>query len=161
MKIAILSDTHDHVEHIKLFVEKIKSLQITTVLHAGDYCSPFTIPLFTGLNLIGVFGNNDGDHYRLVQKFRDINGEIYNEFHERKFGEKHIALYHGTQPAITEALVQCRKYDLVISGHTHTPIKEYHGKTLSLNPGALHGFGGDAIFAIYDTINGEADFMKI
>lgn len=161
MEIAILSDTHDHVEHIKLFVNKIKSLQINIILHAGDYCSPFTIPLFDGLDLIGVFGNNDGDHYRLIQKFQDINGEMYNEFHEREIEGRHIALYHGTQPSITEALLLCGKYDLVISGHTHKTVMERHEKTLSVNPGSLHGFGGDPTFAIYDTNSGEVEFMKI
>ncbi|MEX0778646.1 MAG: YfcE family phosphodiesterase [Balneolales bacterium] len=161
MKIAILSDTHDHVEHIKRFVKKIKSMQISTVLHAGDYCSPFTIPLFQGLDLVGVFGNNDGDHFRLIQKFQDINAEIHNELHEREMDGRLIALYHGTQPAITEALVLCGKYDLVVSGHTHKVVQEKHAKTLWLNPGPLHGFGGDATFALYDTASGEADILQI
>ncbi|MEX2640822.1 MAG: metallophosphoesterase [Balneolales bacterium] len=161
MKIAILSDSHDHVEHIERFVKKVGQLGITDILHAGDYCSPFTIPLFEGLKLTGVFGNNDGDHFRLIRKFREIDGQIHNEFHEFEVEEKRIALYHGTRTAITEALVLCGKYDLVISGHTHSVVQEIRGETLSLNPGSLHGFGGEATFAVYNTRNGEVGIIEV
>lgn len=161
MKIAVISDTHDHVEHIKRFVGKTKEMQINTVLHAGDYCSPFTIPLFEGLDLIGVFGNNDGDHFRLIQNFESIGGRIHNEFHELEIEGRHIALYHGTQPAITEALVLCGKYELVISGHTHQAHQETHGKTTSLNPGSLHGFDKKPTFAVYDTHAREVEIFEV
>ncbi|MEX0685247.1 MAG: metallophosphoesterase [Balneolales bacterium] len=161
MEIAIISDTHDHVEHIKRFVENIKERDITTIIHAGDYCSPFTIPLFAGLKVIGVFGNNDGDHYRLVSKFADIQGEIHNEFYEGIIDGKNLALYHGTQSSITEALILCGKYDLVISGHSHNVVHEKNGKTVSINPGSLHGFDDKPSYAVYDTKSGKIELLNL
>ena len=161
MKIGIISDTHDHVEHVDLAVKKFTELGVETVFHAGDYCSPFTVPPFKGFSLVGVFGNNDGDHYRLIQKFRDINGSIHNEYHEAKLGGRSIALYHGTQPAITKALVASGFYDIVISGHTHTPVNEIQGDTISFNPGSAHGFGKQATLGVYDTDNNKAEHINL
>lgn len=161
MKIGIISDTHDHVGNIEKAVQKFTDEGVDTILHAGDYCSPFTVPPFEGFTLIGVFGNNDGDHYRLMHKFRDIGGEIHNEFHELKLGGNHIALYHGTREPIKNALIRCGTYDLVITGHIHTPVNELHGQTLSFNPGSAHGFGGEATIGIYDTDSGKAEHVAL
>lgn len=161
MIIGIISDTHDHVDHISRAVEVFKREAAMHIIHAGDYCSPFTIPPFQGLNLTGVFGNNDGDHFRLQRKFRDINGLLAGEFFTSDFGGKTIAVYHGTQPAITEALELCGKYDLVISGHTHQKKINRLGKTLVLNPGTAHGFGKEATIALYDTESDEARFVQL
>lgn len=161
MKLAITSDSHDHVPHILKFVRYCKEHEIATVLHAGDYCSPFAVLPFEGLKLIGVFGNNDGDHYRIIQKFDEIGGDLHNEFHDGDYNEKNIALYHGTQPGITKALVRSGTYDLVISGHTHTPVLKQTGPTLHLNPGSLHGFDAVATFAIYDTETEKAEIVEL
>lgn len=161
MKIGIISDTHDHVKHIEAAVKHFKDAHIDMVLHAGDYCSPFSVLPFSGLQLIGVFGNNDGDHFRLIQKFSEIGGEIHNEFYETELDGRQIALYHGTQPSITDALIKCGSYDLVITGHTHTAGKQMYGRTMALNPGAAHGFGRAGTYAEYDCETGEADIREI
>lgn len=51
MLLGICSDTHDHVDHIRKAVKLFKEERVEKVIHAGDYCSPITIPLFDGLNL--------------------------------------------------------------------------------------------------------------
>ncbi len=151
MLIGIISDSHDHVPNCKKVVEIFKERNIDLVLHAGDYCSPFSVLALDGLKLIGVFGNNDGDHYRIQQKFDEIGGELHNEFYSGNIDDISIAMYHGTQVAITEALVLCGKYDLVISGHTHQTHIENHNKTMHINPGSLNGFDQKASFATFDT----------
>lgn len=161
MIIGIISDSHDHVEHIKKAVQCFHREQVSLVLHAGDYCSPFTIPPFGGLDLVGVFGNNDGDHFRLQMKFKDIDGNLAGEFYAGDYDGRSIALYHGTQPAITEALESCGKYDLVVSGHTHQKKMIRVGKTLALNPGTAHGFGNESTIAVYDTKSGNARIVNI
>lgn len=60
-------------------------------------------------------------------------------------------MYHGTQPDITEALVHCKLYDVVISGHTHTAFSSREQNTLWVNPGSAHGFDDAPTAAIYDT----------
>ena len=156
MKIGILSDTHDHVKHITKAVSLFRKEGVRHLFHAGDFCSPFTIQLFRGYEMDAVFGNNDGDHFRLIAKFRENELAIHNEFFEKDVDGCHLALYHGTRSEITDALVRCGKYDLVISGHTHTVVNERINNTLMLNPGSAHGFDSQATVAVFDTETQEA-----
>lgn len=161
MLLGICSDTHDHVEHIRKAVQLFKDAGIEMVLHAGDYCSPFTIPLFDGLNLHGIFGNNDGDHYLLINKFAEIGAELHGDFYRFEIDNIRFALYHGTNPEITEALECSGLYDVVISGHTHQAREIEIGQTLSINPGTVNGFGDKATVAIYDTKTRNLQFKTL
>jgi len=161
MIIGILSDSHDHVPNIKKAVDLFKEQDAETVLHAGDYCSPFTIPPFEGLDLIGILGNNDGDLLTLRQKFDDIDAELHGSFLEITIGGVHFAMYHGTEPAITDALHHCGKYDVVVSGHTHEQVNVKVGNTLALNPGTTHGFEDEASVAIYNTQTRKPHFFTL
>lgn len=80
MLIGLISDTHDHIPHLKKAIEIFREKEVELVLHAGDYCSPFMIPHFEGLKLKGIFGNNDGDKYLLMQKFREIDADLEGNF---------------------------------------------------------------------------------
>ena len=161
MLIGIVSDTHDHVPHIEKAVHIFKEKGADLVLHAGDYCSPFTIPHFKGLNLKGIFGNNDGDKYLLMSKFRDIGAELGGDFLKIEKGGLIIALYHGTYPEITKSLIESGRYDVVISGHTHEIVHELVDKTLVINPGTAHGFGEKASIAFLETETKEVDFVEL
>lgn len=159
MKIGIISDTHDHLEHIEKAVSYFKTNDIALVIHAGDYCSPFSVLPFNGLNLVGVFGNNDGDHYRLINAFNSINATMTGEFFDFVEDDIHFAVYHGTQQKIKDALVKCGSYDVVICGHTHQKELLETNKTLFINPGTANGLGKEASFAVYDTESRKADFI--
>lgn len=137
MLIGLISDSHDHTPHIKQAVEIFKEREVDLVLHAGDFCSPFTVPPFEGLPMRGVFGNNDGDHYLLMKKFRDIGAEHLGTFGNIEVSSRKIALYHGTDAPITDALEQCGNYDVVVSGHTHEKRAEMIEETWPLIP-VLH-----------------------
>ena len=161
MLIGLISDTHDHVPHIQQAVDLFMDREVELVLHAGDYCSPFTIPHFDGLRLKGIFGNNDGDKYLLMSKFDEIGAELEGDFMELQPDGLHIAVYHGTYPAITEALRTCGKYDVVVSGHTHTVVEEKYKQTLAVNPGTAHGFGEQATVALLDTATRAVEFVEL
>lgn len=161
MLIGICSDSHDHVENIEKAVQTFKDLNITKVIHAGDYCSPFTIPLFNGLNLHGIFGNNDGDKFLLMKKFEEIGGTLHGDFFSFEEGKLNIAVYHGTYPEITESLENCGKYDVVISGHTHQPKVGAAGDTVTINPGSVNGFNQDPMIATLDTETKRVNFIEL
>ncbi|MCG2588020.1 metallophosphoesterase [Rhodohalobacter sulfatireducens] len=161
MIIGICSDSHDHVEHIKKAVSYFNENGIKRVIHAGDYCSPFTIPLFEGLDLHGVFGNNDGDKYLLMKKFDEIGATLHGDFFSFEIDKIKFAVYHGTYPDITEALEKCGKYDVVISGHTHVTKMDTIGDTLSINPGSVNGFDTDAMVATFDTETRKVQFKEL
>ncbi len=161
MLIGLISDSHDHVRNIETAVKIFKERDVELVLHAGDFCSPFTIPPFEGLNLKGVFGNNDGDHYLILQKFSKIGATHLGSFGEVAVDNKTIALYHGTDLPITEALEQCGKYEVVVSGHTHEKKVEFIGNTLAVNPGTAHGFDEEATIALLDTKAMDVQFINL
>lgn len=161
MLIGLISDTHDHIPHIQEAVALFKNKRVDLVIHMGDYCSPFTIAHFKGLPLKGIFGNNDGDKYLLIQKFLEIDAELSGDFFEWQAGKCHLAIYHGTYQPITDALVRCGKYDVVISGHTHETKNEKIQGTLAINPGTAHGFEGKATVALLDTTTLHVEFVEI
>lgn len=161
MLIGICSDSHDHVEHIKKTAAIFKEKNVEKVIHAGDYCSPFTIPLFQGLPLHGIFGNNDGDKYLLIKKFEEIKAILHGDFLRFEEDGLKIAVYHGTYPDITESLEKCGVYDVVISGHTHEPKMDTIENTLSINPGSVNGFDQDAMVAFLDTKTKQVKFVEL
>lgn len=73
MLIGIMADTHDNLPMVEKAIKKLNGASVELALHAGDYVSPFVIPLFKELKakLIGVFGNNDGDHEFLKKRFSE------------------------------------------------------------------------------------------
>ena len=56
---------------IEKALERLNAENVALVLHAGDYIFPFVFPMFRALEakLVGVFGNNDGDHEFLKKAF--------------------------------------------------------------------------------------------
>ena len=161
MNIGICSDSHDHVKNTRKAVSIFKQNKVDRVLHAGDYCSPFIIPLFDGLDLHGVFGNNDGDKYLLMKKFDSIGATLYGDFFSFEADEIKFAVYHGTYPEMTQSLEICGKYDVVVSGHTHEAKMDTIGDTLSINPGSVNGFDADPMIAIFNTETRKVQFKEL
>ena len=161
MFVGIISDTHDHIDHTKKAVKLFKQRETDLVIHAGDYCSPFIIPLFSGLNMKGIFGNNDGDLQTLLKKAAEAEIEIAGGFLEIDAGGCSIAVYHGTHQGVTDALQSCGKYNVVISGHTHEIVEKQVGNTLAINPGTANGFDGDATIAFLDIEEMRVEFVGL
>ena len=63
MLVGLMADSHDRVPAIRELLERIIERGAGMVLHAGDYCSPFSLGPFLELNIpfAGVYGRNDGD----------------------------------------------------------------------------------------------------
>lgn len=161
MLIGICADSHDHVNHIKKAASYFRKKQVKRLIHAGDYCSPFTIPLFEGLPLHGVFGNNDGDKFLLMKKFDEIDATLHGDFFSFTEDGLRFAVYHGTYGEITESLEKSGLYDVIISGHTHQADVQTIGETISINPGSVNGFEDDAMIALFDTDTKEVKFIEI
>jgi hypothetical protein len=161
MKIGIVSDSHDNLQNIKRGVDILLNKGVDFVLHLGDYVNPNSVKAFKGIRLIGIFGNNDGDRFRLMNAFNEIGGEIKGEFYEFKCNGLHIACYHGTEPQLRDALIACGRYDLVIYGHTHECVDETKGNTRVLNPGTIHGFGDRATVMVFDPKNQQVEIIDL
>ena len=161
MKIGIMSDSHDHVDNIRKSIQVFREKEVDHVLHLGDYVNPNSVREFKEIKLIGIFGNNDGDKFNLMGAFDQVGGEIKGEFHEFEVDGLRAACYHGTEPRIKDALIECGKYDLFLYGHTHKLRNEKVGRTLVLNPGTVHGFEFGPTIMIFDTQTQASEVINL
>lgn len=165
MLIGIIADTHDNLPMIEKAVKRLNKEKVALVLHAGDYISPFVIPKFKALNvkLVGVFGNNDGDHEFLKKRFSETeNCEIRGKFAEIDAEGFKIALLHGEESELLDTLINCGYFDAVVHGHSHAEMSRKNGKTLIVNPGEVCGYlTGKATIALLDTVKREARIVEL
>jgi hypothetical protein len=165
LKVGIIADTHDNLRFVDKAIEKLNQEQVGIVLHAGDYVAPFTIMKFKKLKakLIGVFGNNDGDHVFLRKRFTDVaRAEIRGYFAEVSVDGLKIALLHGDDPELLHSLVNTEGYDVVVHGHSHEAKISTKGKTIVVNPGEVCGYlSGKATLGLLDTKTREARIIQL
>lgn len=164
MKVGIISDTHDNLPMTDKAIETLNREGAEIVLHAGDYVAPFTVIRFKQLRakLIGVFGNNDGDHELLKKRFADIKtAEIRGNFAEVKVEGLKIALLHGEE-GLLQSLIDSQGYDVVVHGHSHDARVYKKGKTLVINPGEVCGYlSGKSTIVILNTETREARIIQL
>ena len=165
MLIGAISDTHDNLPQIEKAIQTLNQHKVSLVLHAGDYVAGFVIPKFKALNckLIGVFGNNDGDHELLKKRFNETpNCTLHNRFAAVTVDNYKIALLHGDETELLDALADSEYFNAIIHGHSHIQGIQTRGKTLLVNPGELCGYlTGKSTFAILDTDKNEAKILEL
>jgi putative phosphoesterase len=146
-------------------VKRLNEEKVQLVLHAGDYVAPFVIPKFKALNckLIGVFGNNDGDHELLRKRFGETeNCTVRGRFAEIDVDGFKIALLHGDETELLNALINHGNFDAIIHGHSHANVTRQKDKTLIVNPGEVCGYlSGKATIALLDIKKREARIVEL
>ncbi len=157
MKLAVISDTHDHLENLEKAIVEINTLGAGALLHCGDLCSPFVIDRLATFNgpVHVVFGNNEGDRFTInnvSKKFPNVklHGEV--GFVKTENGE--VAFTHRLEFA--RGLACTEKYRAVFYGHTHRMKMECVGKTWLINPGELMGLLEPPGWIVFDTAAGES-----
>jgi putative phosphoesterase len=164
MIVGIISDTHDHLPLLDKAVKRLNEEKVGLVLHAGDYVAPFVVPHFKPLkaNLIGVFGNNDGDKELLKKRFTELGVEIRGKFAEVMVDGLRIALLHGDEVELLRSLIDVESYDVIVYGHTHKAETYKKGKTLVINPGEVCGYLSEKpSIAILDTQTLDAKIIHL
>lgn len=163
-KVGIVADTHDRLYAIDLVVKKFNDENVDLVLHAGDYVAPFAVLRFKPLKakLIGVLGNNDGDHNLLRRRFEEIGAQLHGRFAEINIGGLRVALIHGEDDILLRALMNSGYYDILIYGHTHRAETQNVGRTLVINPGEACGYlTGKATIAILNVEERSAEIIEL
>ena len=142
MIVGIMADTHDRLPLVDKAVERLNEEKVELVLHAGDYVAGFVIPHFRPLraNLVGILGNNDGDHELLRKKFEESGFDLRGAFAEVKVDDLRIAVLHGKDEELLYSLINVESYDVIVHGHTHEAKTYRKGKTLVINPGEVCGY---------------------
>jgi hypothetical protein len=165
MLVGLISDTHDRLPMVEKAVKRLNEENVGLVLHAGDYVAPFVIPKFKDLKarLIGVFGNNDGDHELLKKRFSEHeNLEMHGNFAEVMVDGVKIALLHGDEEELLKALVEGGSFDVVVHGHAHKAEVYRKGKTLVVNPGEVCGYlSGKSTVALFDTVKRDVRLVDL
>lgn len=158
MKIAVMSDTHDHVANVDRAVARVNALAPAALLHCGDLCSPFVIDRLAAFGgpVHVVFGNNEGDRYTIASVARKFpNVRLHGEagFVETENGE--IAFTH--RPEFARGLACLGKYTAVFYGHTHRARAERVGSTWLVNPGELMGLLEPPGLIVFDPATGALE----
>jgi uncharacterized protein len=163
MKVGVLSDTHDNLVNIRKAVDIFSKNGVEALIHAGDFCSPFTVPEFTplfdkGVKMHAVFGNNDGDRVLLVK--RGGESVVFTDFTSilTLDGKKIVVMHY---PELADDLFRLGAYDLVVYGHNHKVRVEGSGKKL-LNPGTCAGYLAEtATVALVETRDMSVEILRI
>lgn len=163
MRIAILSDTHDHIPNLRAAVTYCNAYGVQLLIHCGDLISPFMLDelaAFTGPCHL-VYGNNVGDKHLISQgcgvKYPTITH--HGELGALEAGGLKIAMNHF--PVIARSLAQQGGFDIVCCGHNHRFGIEKCGETLLINPGELHGGNEQPGFVIVDTATRQPERVDI
>lgn len=162
MKLGVVSDTHDNLDYVEAAVSQFESEDVDVVVHCGDVVSPFSAtPFDADFDFHAVRGNNDGEWKlrEIVESF----GTYHDDFAHLTLGGEEIAVYHGTEAGLVDALVESETYDYVLRGHTHEKTVEYRGGTTHVNPGGLPIAGADDSFhtAVIDLDTGNVSFETL
>ena len=162
MKIAVMSDSHDHLENVDRAVELAGAKSADMLLHCGDICSPFVMDRLAPFDgpVHVVFGNNDGDHLtigRIAERFPNITVHHHTGIIETDKGL--VAFTH--YPEHGKGLAATGNYAAVFSGHTHIRMKEIVNNTPHVNPGEIMGLLERPGFVIFDLESGEMETVEI
>ena len=162
MKVGLLADTHDRVPAIGELLQVMISKGVSLVMHAGDYCSPFSLDPFIDLNiaLLGIFGRNDGDPEGLnATAAKGMGMELYESPHSFEVAGHRILLVHDLGEVNRRSIDSHR---FVVHGFTHRQEAVTRGETLIVNPGEACGWlTGKCTGAILDLETSEVEIVTL
>ena len=163
MLIGLMADSHDRVPAIRELLERITERGAGMVLHAGDYCSPFSLAPFLeqSIPFAGVYGRNDGDREGLKAfASKGVGIEMYESPHSIEVGGRRILLVHDIGEVADRSL---ESHEIIICGFTHRQeIRTLEGGATIINPGEACGWlHGTPSAAILDLQTKEVEFISL
>jgi uncharacterized protein len=162
MKIGLLADTHDRLPAIAELVKQLQAGGAGMLLHAGDFCAPFSLgPIEDAqVSLAGVFGHTDGDQQGLVTRAQSALGiELFESPHSFEVGGRRILLVHDIGDVHERSVLA---HEIVVHGHTHQQEMKTRGETLILNPGEGCGWlFGKPSAALLDLDTRHVEFITL
>jgi putative phosphoesterase len=162
MRVGVIADTHDRVPAVAEFAKRFRAAGANLVLHAGDYCAPWSLRPFvdSGLSLAGVFGRNDGDLEGLrMEAARGMGIELFESPHSMEVSGVRILLVHDIGEVAERSIAE---HGIVIHGCTHQHQMRSEGESLVINPGEACGwlFGAPSA-AILDLDTRRVEFINL
>ena len=168
MKICIVSDSHDHRDHLAAAVADAKRLGAQAVIHCGDLVAPSTlhavIPL--GLPIHLVHGNNTGDLFHLSKLAHKPENRVHYYGQDGAFTLAGVRIFLVHYPHYAKAMALTGDYDLVCNGHEHRAVIERirnikGGETRRVDPGTVGGVSAPATYVLGDLEKMEFEIRPV
>ncbi|NLX15010.1 MAG: YfcE family phosphodiesterase [Phycisphaerales bacterium] len=159
MKIGIMSDNHGRLRPVRRALELLEAGGADGIIHCGDTGGISTLELLAGRRGWFVWGNTDFPEptWRTAVQALDLpwpDGSL-----KLTLDGKHIAVFHGHEPAFSEMLEKA-DCDYLLHGHTHRAFDYYNDKMRIINPGALHRVSVKTV-ALLDLRTDTVEFIEI
>ena len=130
MKVGVVSDTHMMKKFIDETIPYLKECDL--IVHAGDNFSDSKyIHSMTKVSVMAVRGNCDVDNVEDELVF-EVEGKTIFLCHGDKYG---VNVKYGID--MLQSKAKSMNADIVIFGHTHTPLCIEKEGVLYLNPGSV------------------------
>src|SRR5258708_5981836 len=162
MRVGLMSDTHDRVPAVAELLRQMIAGGVGMVLHAGDYCSPFSLKPFeeSHMALAGVLGHNDGDPEGLgARASSGLALELFESPHSFDINGTQVLLVHDIADVQRHSV---KTHAVVIHGATHQQEMKTREDTLFVNPGEACGWlFGKPQAAILDLDTKHVEFLSL
>ncbi len=163
VRIGILSDSHDNMRALERALTIFSEKKVDYVFHCGDFVAPFAVKKLLSFEklIFAVFGNNDGEKRIIRTLFNQQTQKIAEHTLFAEINGKKIAMTHGHIEGLVDSLINSKKYDIVLSGHTHQKMQQTTDGVLHVNPGETCGWvTGTATIAIIDLTDLKTEFIE-
>jgi hypothetical protein len=158
MLLGVISDTHGHRESTLAATRMLDSLEVEQVLHCGDIGSLEIVPLLAAWPTHFVFGNVDDQQDELRASIETAGQTCHGRYGELEISGRQIAILHSDDHLRWREAIDSQQFDLVCYGHTHQAEQHMQGRTLVLNPGAIHRASPHTI-AVVDLVTMQATIV--
>jgi uncharacterized protein len=151
MKVAILSDSHDHIPLLRAAGSAAIAAGAEAIIHCGDLVAPSTLHCLKEMHIPVhvIHGNNTGDLVTLSRLTAEADNQIhyYGQDACITLDGRRIFLVH--YPHYARAMALTGDYDIVCCGHSHKvrieTLTDIRGNpVMYINPGTVGGVGSAA-----------------
>jgi putative phosphoesterase len=163
MRVGLMADSHDRVPAVAELLRQMIAGGAEIVLHAGDWCSPFSLDPFHEAQVpaAGVFGRNDGDPEGLKASAGrgGMGVELYQSPHSLDIEGRRVLLVHDLSDVSWRSV---DGHEFVIHGCSHREEMRARGDSMIINPGEACGWlQGSPTAAILDLETKRVEILKL
>ncbi len=163
MRVGLIADSHDRVPAVAELLRLMIEGGVGIVLHAGDFCSPFSLdPLHAAqVPAAGVFGRNDGDPEGLkaAAERGAVGVELYQSPHSLEIEGRRVLVVHDLSDVHRRSV---QAHEFVVHGCSHREELRARGDTMIINPGEACGWlHGSPTAAILDLATKRVEILKL